>query len=121
KIDLNMDKLDELQKQLAAVLDKDQADFIIAYREGGPYTGNGSAQAISSQTLDLTQKGNVKLNSILDLIGVKTQIAKGGSSAGNQNGNSGKHPTPGGPSLPVSPPSAGSGGGGGGRGGGGGG
>ena len=76
KIDLNMDKLDELHKQLLEVLDKDQADFIIAFRQGGAYTGNDAAKPISGQTIDLTQKGNEKLSTILDLIGVKTRIAK---------------------------------------------
>jgi DNA uptake protein ComE-like DNA-binding protein len=89
KIDLNMDKLEDLQKQLAEVLDKDQADFIIAYRQGGPYTGNDSAKPISGQTLDLTQKGNVKLSTILDLIGVKTRIAKQSSSSSGSGGSSG--------------------------------
>jgi type II secretory pathway component PulK len=86
KINLNMDKLDELHKQLLEVLDKDQADFIIAYRQGGPYTGNESAKPIASQTIDLTQKGNEKFSSILDLIGVKTRIAKSGSGGGPGNG-----------------------------------
>jgi type II secretory pathway component PulK len=89
KINLNMDKLDELQKQLVEVLDKDQADFIIAYRQGGPYTGNESAKPIASQTVDVTQKGNEKFSSILDLIGVKTRIAKGGSGSGNGGGGAG--------------------------------
>src|SRR6476660_7950622 len=89
KIDLNMDKLDELHKQLLEVLDKDQADFIIAFRQGGAYTGKDAAKPISSQTLDLTQKGNEKLSTILDLIGVKTQIAKGGSSGAGGGGGGG--------------------------------
>jgi DNA uptake protein ComE-like DNA-binding protein len=89
KIDLNMDKLDELHKQLLEVLDKDQADFIIAFRQGGAYTGKDAAKPIASQTLDLTQKGNEKLSTILDLIGVKTQIAKGGSSGAGGGGGGG--------------------------------
>src|SRR5258705_10865046 len=87
KIDLNMDKLDDLHKQLLEVLDKDQADFIIAFRQGGAYTGNNAGKTISSQTLDLTQKGNEKFSTILDLIGVKTQIAKSSSSGGGVGGN----------------------------------
>jgi hypothetical protein len=78
-----------LHTQLLEVLDKDQADFIIAYRQGGAYTGNNAAKPISGQTLDLTQKGNEKFSTILDLIGVKTQIAKGGSSGGG-GGTGGK-------------------------------
>jgi DNA uptake protein ComE-like DNA-binding protein len=98
KIDLNMDKLDELHKQLLEVLDKDQADFIIAFRQGGAYTGKDAAKPIASQTLDLTQKGNEKLSTILDLIGVKTQIAKGGSGNGGGDGKGDGKKTP--PSNP---------------------
>jgi type II secretory pathway component PulK len=86
KIDLNMDKLDELHKQLLEVLDKDQADFIIAFRQGGAYTGNDAAKPISGQTIDLTQKGNEKLSTILDLIGVKTRIAKQSNSSTRGDG-----------------------------------
>ena len=75
-----MDNLEELHKQLLEVLDKDQADFIVAFRQGGAYTGNDAGKPISSQTVDLTQKGNEKLSTILDLIGVKTRIAKQTSS-----------------------------------------
>jgi DNA uptake protein ComE-like DNA-binding protein len=83
KIDVNMDNLEELHKQLVEVLDKDQADFIIAFRQGGAYTGNEAAQSISSQTIDMKQKGNEKLTTILDLIGVKTRIAKQSSGTNN--------------------------------------
>lgn len=88
KIDVNMDNLEELHKQLLEVLDKDQADFIIAFRQGGAYTGTDAAKPISGQTLDLTQKGNEKLSTILDLIGVKTRIAKQ-SNSGSGNGDGG--------------------------------
>jgi type II secretory pathway component PulK len=115
KIDVNMGDLAELHKQLLEVLDKDQADFIIAFRQGGAYTGNDTAQPISGQTIDLTQKGNEKLSTILDLIGVKTRIAKQGSSSstgsgsgGGGNGGSGSQSQPKSPSSP-SPSSSGSG------------
>lgn len=89
KINVNMDNLADLHQQLLQVLDQDQADFIIAYRQGGAYTGQTEGQPIANQQLDLTQKGNVKLTTLLDLIGVKTQIAKQGSGSGGSGGTSG--------------------------------
>src|SRR3954469_17422266 len=86
KINVNMDDLTELHKELLEVLDKDQADFIVAFRQGGTYTGNDSAKPVSSVQVDLTQRGNEKLNTILDLIGAKTRIAKSNSSQGSGAG-----------------------------------
>lgn len=77
KIDVNMDDLQALHTQLAEVLDQDMANFIIAYRQGGPYQDQGNTgQAASSLTLDFTQPGRQKLTTILDLIGVSTQVAR---------------------------------------------
>ena len=38
KIDVNMDNLEDLHKQLSEVLSADEANFIVAYRQGGAYT-----------------------------------------------------------------------------------
>jgi type II secretory pathway component PulK len=86
KIDVNMDDLKKLHEQLMEVFDKQQADFIIAYRQGGAYTGSSNGQPITAVTVDLTQRGNERLTTILDLIGARTQIAK--STQNNQNGQS---------------------------------
>ena len=88
KIDVNMDNLGELHKQLLEVLDQDQADFIVAFRQGGAYTGNDTGQPISNAKVDLTQKGNERLTTILDLIGARTRIAKQGQSSGNSQSHS---------------------------------
>jgi type II secretory pathway component PulK len=92
KIDVNMDNLEELHKLLVQALDRDMANFIIAYRQGGPYDGDEPGQPASGITLDFTQQGRQRLNTILDLIGVKTQIAKpalGGSASGGGEGGGG--------------------------------
>jgi hypothetical protein len=86
KIDVNMDNLEDLHKKLIEVFTATEADFIVAYRQGGAYTGEGAAQQISSVQVDLKQKGNVRLNSILDLIGVRTRIAKPSQSSGSSDG-----------------------------------
>jgi type II secretory pathway component PulK len=88
KINVNMSDLTELHKELLEVLNQDQADFIVAFRQGGAYTGNDSGVSISSAKVDLTQKGNEQLTTILDLIGVRTRIAKSIQSDGNGSPNS---------------------------------
>jgi DNA uptake protein ComE-like DNA-binding protein len=84
KIDVNMDSLEELQKKLIEVFTEDETNFILAYRQGGAYTGNEQGKEISSVKVDLKQSGKVKLNTVLDLIGVKTQIANTNQKKENQ-------------------------------------
>jgi Type II secretion system (T2SS), protein K len=92
KIDVNMDNLEELHKQLAEVFSQDEANFIVAYRQGGPYDGDDSGKPVSSVKVDLKQRGNVRLTTILDLIGVKTRIAKtNASSGGSPQGGKGEN------------------------------
>ena len=86
KIDVNMDNLEELHKLLVPALDRDMANFIIAFRQGGPYDGDEPGQSASGITLDFTQQGRQKLNTILDLIGVSTQIAKPALGGGGGGG-----------------------------------
>jgi type II secretory pathway component PulK len=95
KIDVNMDSLEELHKQLLEVFSKDEADFIVAFRQGGSYTGEQKGQSVGSAQVDLKQQGRERLRTILDLIGARTQIAKPGAGGGNQS--------PQGPNQPNSP------------------
>lgn len=91
KIDLNSDDLEALHEQLRAVLDEDQASFIIAYRQGGPYdeddqesSGQDGEQqaspptAASSLEFDYEQGGSVPINSILDVLGTQTRVVEDG-------------------------------------------
>jgi type II secretory pathway component PulK len=82
KIDVNKDNLEELHKELSEALGTDMANFIVAYRQGGALDEDDDEPSSSSEgkdagsiKLDLKQPGREKLNTILDLIGVKTQIA----------------------------------------------
>jgi DNA uptake protein ComE-like DNA-binding protein len=106
KIDVNMDDLKELHKQLTQVLSQDQANFIIAYRQGGAYEGTELGEQASGLQLDFTAQGRVKLNTILDLIGVKTRIARPG-----QTGQQGQQGQPGQQRQPTQPDQVSSGGG----------
>jgi type II secretory pathway component PulK len=85
KIDVNKEDLQTLHKELSEALGQEMANFIVAYRQGGAYDGNETGQPASGITIDFTQPGREKLKSILDLIGVRTRIAKS-----NQGGEGGK-------------------------------
>lgn len=80
KIDVNSDNLEELHQQLSAVLDDTMANFIVAYRQGGAYQGDDAGRSAAGFQLDYSQPGRVKLQTILDLIGVKTSAVPQGQS-----------------------------------------
>ncbi len=81
KIDVNMDKLEDLHKQLAEALDEEMANFIVAYRQGGPDPGTDkTAKTVSASglKLDYTKPAVQKLSTVLDLIGTKTRVVEKG-------------------------------------------
>jgi DNA uptake protein ComE-like DNA-binding protein len=99
KINVNMEDLALLHEQLLEFLPEAMANFIIAFRQGGAYTSTttGStetAESPESITLDFTQPGRERLTTILDLIGVRTRIARplgaGGQGGGAQGGQGGQ-------------------------------
>jgi type II secretory pathway component PulK len=100
KIDVNKENLEELHKELSEALGADMANFIVAYRQGGALDEDDDDDRESTEEgkdagsikLDLKQPGREKLNTILDLIGVKTQIAtppEPGSGNSGQQGEGG--------------------------------
>jgi len=89
KIDVNMDNLEELKKQLLTVFTEDEANFIVAFRQGGAYDGKESSKPVSAVKVDTKQKGSVRLNTILDLVGAKTRVAKSGAGGAPSGGGSG--------------------------------
>jgi type II secretory pathway component PulK len=94
KIDVNMEDLKTLHQQLTDALGQEMANFIVAYRQGGAYQQDENAsrgtpaQSAANITLDFTQPGRERLNSILDLIGVRTRIAKSNQASGAADGQS---------------------------------
>jgi type II secretory pathway component PulK len=90
-IDLNMSDLQQLKDDLTKVVQAEWADFIIAYRQYGPYTAQGQNNNNITTTLnvqlDYTQPGNTRINSILDLVGAKVQVTPPNP---NQNQNQGQ-------------------------------
>jgi type II secretory pathway component PulK len=100
KIDVNKENLEELHKELSEALGADMANFIVAYRQGGALDEDDDDDRESTEEgkdagsikLDLKQPGREKLTTILDLIGVKTQIAtppEPGSGNSGQQGEGG--------------------------------
>ncbi len=81
RIDLNQDDLQALHDALSEQFEGGWADFIVVYRQAGPASGNSNEKGEPSTggaAIDFTKKGSVKLNSVLDLIGVQTQLTPAG-------------------------------------------
>jgi len=87
KIDVNKEDLKELHKELTEVFDQEMANFIIAFRQGGKFEGEGTGQGAESIQIDFAQPGRQKLTTILDLIGVRTRIARNSTGQGNGSNN----------------------------------
>ncbi len=75
RINLNADDLEQLHSQLSEAFTQEWANFIIAYRQSGPYTGNSKkSESPGNVDMDFTQQGKVKFATVLDLVGSKTTI-----------------------------------------------
>ena len=74
RIDLNGNDMELLRDDLSAIFTDEWVEFIIAYRQFGPYTGNAEPGDTETIQIDYTQPGTVPLTSVLDLVGAKVQI-----------------------------------------------
>jgi DNA uptake protein ComE-like DNA-binding protein len=91
RIDLNGADLQQLNDDLSAIFDAELVDFIIAYRQFGPYTGTAEGSDTAIVQLDYTQPGNTQLTSVLDLVGAKVRITQNNQNQNqNQNGQQGQ-------------------------------
>jgi hypothetical protein len=86
RIDLNGSDLQQLKDDLSNIFEQDWVDFIIAYRQFGPYTGEGQASQNTIIQLDYSQPGQTQLTSVLDLIGARVQIRPPGQQEQGQQG-----------------------------------
>jgi DNA uptake protein ComE-like DNA-binding protein len=100
RIDLNGNDMQVLYDELSAVLSPEQANFIVAYRQFGPYTGNEQGQSSAAVELDYKQAPKTQLTNVLDLVGVKVRLTPPGqnqsqgqsgqqSGGGNRDGGGG--------------------------------
>ncbi len=104
KIDLNQDDLETLYDELAEALSAEWATFIVAYRQNGPSTSTNTQQqqqasGIQKASINFEGQASQEIGSVLDLVGVGTQITLqnqqggggggGGGGAGGSGGGSG--------------------------------
>jgi hypothetical protein len=70
RVYLNQNDLQKLHDELSEVFPPDWVTYIVAYRQGGPYTGTvRSPTPLSGKTLDLTKQAKTPIGQVLDLVG----------------------------------------------------
>jgi hypothetical protein len=74
RIHLNDENLSDLQRRLGAVFDRRWVDFILLYRQFGPYRGDKAVSSGASVTVDPSKPAAFRIESPLDLIGAKVLI-----------------------------------------------
>lgn len=74
RIYLNDSDLGVLHQKLSTTFEVGWANFIVAYRQYGPYRGSSEGEEASSHTLDLTQPAKQRIRSPLELIGIRVEI-----------------------------------------------
>ncbi len=74
RIRLNDDNLTDLQRRLASVFDRRWVDFILAYRQFGPYDGSRAPTSGASVTIDPNTPPRFRFESPLDLIGARVLV-----------------------------------------------
>lgn len=79
RIYLNNPDLKMLHEELSQVFPEDWATFIVAYRQGGPYTAAANTstnppQSAKGHQIDFNLKSKTKFTQALDLIGVQTRV-----------------------------------------------
>jgi len=77
RVNVNDDNLRELYDRLAQVLTEEQARFLIAYRQYGPYEGNQPASEEANVRLDFREPARYRLTSLLDVVDVKVRVPQG--------------------------------------------
>jgi type II secretory pathway component PulK len=73
KINLNDPDLTRLSKQLAAAFDLPTAQFVVAYRQFGPYAGVEASVTAAGFQADLKQPPRFAFASVLDAIGARVR------------------------------------------------
>jgi DNA uptake protein ComE-like DNA-binding protein len=74
---LNQEDMETLHSELLSAFsgNREWANFIVAYRQNGPFTGDDDdAVGADSGELDLAKPGRFQLNQVLDLIGPPTRV-----------------------------------------------
>lgn len=106
KIDINMQDLQELHKQALTVLSEEEANFIVAYRQGGAEEEDENNPAANTRVVeasslepDFALPGRERFNNLLDLVGSRTRVVEqnqnqGGNGDGGYGGGGGDQQQP---------------------------
>ncbi len=109
KVNINNPDLRALQTELQQVVDAEAANFIIAYRQFGPAsgetTGTGGGTSAASLTLNLDTEASTDINTLLDLVGARVSVEE--NSNGQQSGENPPDAGEGGEQPPTEPPPGG--------------
>ena len=74
RIFVNDTNLTRLYQQLIERFPVEWANYIVAYRQHGPYTGSESGKDTSEIAVDFAQPAKVLIDSSLDLVGTKVRV-----------------------------------------------
>ena len=75
RIYLNQDDMGQLHAELSSVFPREWANYIVAYRQNGPYSGNTTETAkADSGDIDFSDEGRFTLTQVLDLVGSRTRV-----------------------------------------------
>lgn len=80
RINVNRENLAELHEQLAAVLDRAAADFIVLYRQRGPHADRAAvspASVTANAAVDVSLPARVRIESLLDLVDAQVRLDDG--------------------------------------------
>jgi len=76
RVFLNDPNLRQLHRRLGRLWDKQRADFVIFYRQYGPYQGDRPAGSARAFRVDYAKSGRFRFKSVLDLVGAKVRLPR---------------------------------------------
>ena len=74
RVQLNQADLAALHRELSAVLGSGWANYIVAYRQYGPYQGSGTLREAAELPLDLSRPAQRSIRSVLELVDTRIGI-----------------------------------------------
>ena len=75
RLDLNDKDLSRLQQGLSEAVGQPLANFIIAYRQYGPYEGSESPNVSADTSVDIRRPGKFRIESPLDLVNARVRLS----------------------------------------------
>lgn len=81
KISLNHRDLTTLHQQLSAAFDPAWANFVVAFRQFGPYEGSGSGADASNFAFDPSRPSKFQIKSVFDLMDARVEVETSSSNS----------------------------------------